>query len=290
MDVRILEWTEPNRANTPPLHLASRGERYSTVTGVWWIDEHQLVANHQCGLRLAMFDLQKDNLPAALFETPVRSDHVGAKKIDDGTWEIAVSCCWEAAYSLFHLSTDGTPRFSHVYTEAAKDRTFCHGASYDGHGQLCLAYHTGIDPRIEINGVVSRLPAPWGPRYVCHFSEHDIYYAVAVSNNPKRLAYQQTSASLWSKRNDESAWEMIFKLDDFHTDACQIYGGRIWLPDQHGDRVIGFCLEGKKPPAILSGKFLDFPHGLAISPAGMLAVTNYGSSSIAVMDLSQMSL
>jgi hypothetical protein len=286
MDVTILEWREPNRANTPPLHIASRGERYSTVTGVWWLDEHRLVANHQCGLRLAMFDLRQGNRPVAALDTPVRTDHIGAKKLDEDTWEIAVSCCWEAAFSLFRLSTLDEPSFKHVHTEAAKDRTFCHGASYDGHGHLCLAYHTGADPRIDIGGAVTRLPAPWGPRYICHSADEDTYYAVAVSNNPARQAYQQTNVSLWSRRHDEHAWKMILHRDNFHSDSCQVYRERIWLPDQHGDRVIGFCLKGEKTPVILSGKCFDFPHGLAISPGGMLAVTNYGNSSVSVLNIS----
>jgi hypothetical protein len=290
MNVTILEWREPNRANTPPLHIASRGERYSTVTGVWWLDEHRLVANHQCGLRLAMFNLRQGSQPIALFDTPVRTDHIGARRINEGKWELAVSCCWEAAYSLFSLSDSVVPRFEHVHTEAAKDRTFCHGASYDNRGQLCLAYHTGADPRIDIGGTVSRLPPPWGPRYVCHSIDQDTYYAVAVSNNPQRHAYQQTNTSLWSKRHDEDTWTMLFKRENFHADACQVYRGRVWLPDQRGDRVIGFCLNGEKPPAILSGKCFDFPHGLAISPGGMLAVTNYGSSSVVVMDISNTAL
>jgi hypothetical protein len=72
-----------------------------------------------------------------------------------------------------------------------------------------------------------------------------------------------------------------------HSDACQIFQNRIWLPDQNSDRVVGYCLDNTKPAVSIKADCFDFPHGLGISPNGILAVTNYGGSSIALMNISQ---
>ena len=49
-------WEEPNRANSPELHIGKSGGRYSTLTGVGWVDDQTFIVNHRCGLRMAVFD------------------------------------------------------------------------------------------------------------------------------------------------------------------------------------------------------------------------------------------
>jgi hypothetical protein len=73
-----------------------------------------------------------------------------------------------------------------------------------------------------------------------------------------------------------------------HSDSCQVYQGKLWLPDQKGDRILGLCLKNEKPTLVVKGNCFDFPHGLGISSQGILAVTNYGNSSVALFDVSQM--
>ncbi|HMM58240.1 MAG TPA: hypothetical protein PKD77_11730 [Rudaea sp.] len=282
---RTIAWNEPNRRNTPPLHIASRGERYSTLTGVWWLDENRFVANHRSGLRMALFDLREGDAPIVIAPVPHLSDDIAARDLGDGTWEIAASGCWDCAYSIHRLSTQGTPGFRPVEVKPSANRTFSHGIAYDTSGKLWLAFHTGEDPRIETRGRVWRLPPPWGARDVCFDANSGHAYAVAVSKNPTLTAYQQVATSIWHYDPAPDSWNMIDVIDNVHSDACQIYAGRIWLPDQVGDRVLGVDLSGRSPPVVIQDKSLDFPHGLGISDNGSLAIANYGNSSIALFNL-----
>jgi len=288
MKVSRISWEEPNRAKSLPLHIASRGERYSTLTGVWWIDEYRFLVNHRDGLRLALFDVRRAGYPLVIVPIPHLSDDVAAKKIDKALWEIAVSGCWDASYSIYHLSIGDEVKIQFVSTQPLKDKTFCHGVAYDDFGNLCLAYHTGKNPRIEIGNKTWVIPQPWGVRDVCFDIDNYRYYAVAVSANPQRSEYAKTSTSIWTKHLESDEWHIIKMIDDMHSDACQIYHGRLWLPDQKGDRIVGVSLSLEKKDVVIKGACFDFPHGLSISKKGILAITNYGSSDVVIMDLSEL--
>jgi len=108
---------------------------------------------------------------------------------------------------------------------------------------------------------------------------------LANSSNPKKQSYAEVAVSIWTLNPDKDDWVPCARLERTHTDCGAIYKGRLWLNDQHGDRVLGLDLSRREKPILLQGEF-SFPHGVAISPAGILAVTNYGSSSISFIDLS----
>lgn len=283
--IRSIAWEERNRRNTPPLHITSHGERFSTLTGVKWLDKSRFVVAHRSGLRMALFDMHQGDVPVTIARIPHLSDSLTAKRIGDETWEIAVSGCWDYAYSLHRLSTQGSPGFKLIDVKHATDRTFCHGVVYDAAGNLWLSFSTGENPRIEVGGVAWRLPAPWGARDVCIDEGSGLVYCVAVSKNPLPTAYTQTATSIWQYDAAASSWNMIHAMEDVHSDACRIHAGTIWLPDQAGNRVFGIDLNGRMVPTVIQDEHLDFPHGLDISKAGILAVANYGNSSLALYDL-----
>ena len=285
---KIYKWEEPNREDAPPLHIANRGARYPTLTGVTWLSEHEYAVAHRCGLRLAVFDLRMGHRPVAMVVTPHRSDDIAAKRVGDRHWEIAVSGCFEAVYTTFDLVLeDEKTKFRPNKTIWAKESSFSHGVKYDPFGNLCIAVHTGVDPRIEIADKVWRIPRPWGVRNVCFNPADQTYYAVAVSHNPQLTEYEDTATSIWHYNKTTDEWQFKWKLKSTHSDDCEIYQDRIWLTDQKNDRVIGLSLKDESPPVILSGPSFDFPHGLAISSSGQLAVTNYGTSSVMIFDLTE---
>lgn len=84
MKITVIPWKEPNRANTPPLHIASRGERFSTLTVLWWIDKFRFVVNHRNRLRLALFDIRVEG-PIAVTPIPHLTDAIAAIQLDKNT-------------------------------------------------------------------------------------------------------------------------------------------------------------------------------------------------------------
>lgn len=280
MDVRVVTWTEPNRAKTPPLHIAARGARYSSLTGVWWLDDRWFVVNHRSGLRVALFDRAHLSAPVAVAAIPHLTDAVTAARVGDGQWDVAVSGCWACQYSIFRLTLD-PPTFTLRQTKAHAVKSFAHGVCYDGDGQLWVSFNTGQTPRVECGAFSWPFEAPWGPRDVA-VDRAGVVYAVATAGNPQRTPYPETAASVW--RLAGLQWERIAHVPMAHTDAGDIYGSRIYLNDQQGDVVVVVDIaSGAVVERLASG--YSFPHGLRISPSGCLAVTNYGTSQVVLTAL-----
>jgi len=285
--LKTITWQEPNRKNLLPLHIADRGARYSTVTGVAWLDEFRFVANHRNGLRVALFDLRVAANPVVTAELPNASDTVAVKQLDNDTWEVATSDCWHGMYTKLKLDLKNTPSFKRLITRWDNNRTFCHGVAYDSSGRLWLAMMTGADPRIEIDGEAAwRLPKPWGCREVCFDTATGAAYAIAVSDTPKKASYKPVVLRIYSLPPDSNRWSLFTSITNVHADSGAVYNNRLWINDQYADRVIGINLTNPQLPlTLVKTPQLSFPHGVAVSPKGVLAVTNYGTSSISFVDL-----
>ena len=282
---RLIRWEEPNRGQTKALHIASRGQRFSTVTGVAWLDEFRFVANHQNGMKVALFDLRVGDVPVAMADLPYLTDGVAVRRVTETLFEVALSGCFKCAYLIFHINLDDAPSFRYVSFQAYSEKTFAHGVAYDHDGQLWLACSTGANTGVQQAERFWRLPATWGARGICFDRRTSEAYMVAVSNTPKSIAYAPPDASVWRMSPDTDEWHMVWRIENMHSDACQFHGDRLWMTDQMNDRVLGVDLAGKQPIKALNSPLLDFPHGLSISDQGMLAVTNYGGSSIALFDI-----
>lgn len=279
------DWQEPNRAETPPLHIGDSGDRFSTLTGVWWLNEKQFVVNHRSGLRLALFDLSQEVPMIASAEIPHLTDDISARPLSDDTYEIAVSGCWACIYSLFHmrLRENEAPSFELVKTVKSPTKDFCHGVGYDDEGVLCTASHTGKDPRLYVGAEVYRLPVPWGARDICYDADKNRYLAVSVNKNPNaKSSYTGVYTGIWSLGSQDKDWTLEAVLENVHTDALDVHSGEVWLPDQLGNRVVAVDIDNQRVTRIISGDGLDFPHGLSISKGGKIAISNYGSSDITI--------
>lgn len=287
--LKYVVWEEPNRADSPPLHIGTSGERYSTVTGVWWLDPSSLVVAHRDGLRIGVFETDRFDAPVLVSEVAHLTDDIAAKPIGAGVWEVAVSGCWTSIYSRFTLrrTADGLHGWTitPLDTKVSPTKDFCHGIAYNKNGQLCWSIHTGKAPRFTVGDALYSLPPPWGVRDICDDRARGRHLAVAVSANPKRAAYQGVVTTIWYQADTERGWHCLAALQGVHADALDVWGKHIWIPDQLGDRLLAIDADTGEITAIYSGNCLDFPHGLGISEEGLMAVTNYGSSSIVLLDV-----
>ena len=117
-----------------------------------------------------------------------------------------------------------------------------------------------------------------------HDPDRQRYLAVAVSANPKRTAYSGVKTSIWTCPEGGSKWICLAVYDNVHSDALGVWREHIWLPDQLSDRLLALNADTGAVEHIFSGDALDFPHGVAVSPTGVVTVTNYGSSSVVLAD------
>jgi hypothetical protein len=281
-------WEEPNRGNAKLLHIGKSGERYSTLTGVWWLDRTTMIVAHRGGLRLGVFDTTQFDRPVWVGEVGHLTDDIAAKPVADGAWEIAVSGCWDCIYSRFTLSrtAGASPTYSlaPIDSRASATRDFCHGVAYSKAGDLNWTISTGAQPRFETGGKVFSLPAPWGARDICDDPARGRQLVVAVSANPKESSYDGVYTTLWSRSAAAEDWTCLAALSGVHSDALDVWGRHIWLTDQLGNRLLALDATSGEVAAVFSGDCLDFPHGIGISPEGRIAVTNYGSSSVVLLD------
>jgi len=281
-------WEEPNRAETPTLHIGGSGERYSTLTGVAWLDNDSFIVNHRSGLSIAIFKMNDLSQPIWKSKLDFLTDDIAAKRIDEVTWEICVSGCWANIYGRYQITKPAADLEKYqgklLQTLKHDQKDFCHGVAYDDDGQLCYSIHTGKKPRLNIGGLTYRLPAPWGVRDLCYDSARERYIAVAVSANPRRAAYGGVKTTLWTLENDSINWECLGLYDNVHSDALDVWRNQIWIPDQVNNRLIAVDAKSGCITQIYTGDSLNFPHGLGISPTGTIAITNYGTSSVAIVD------
>lgn len=288
--LKKIHWLVPNNGNTPPLHIASRGSRFSTVTGVAWLNNRFFAVAHRSGKKIALFDFQGDDYPVAEIDTPSLIDDIAVKHLDSNIYEVCVSGCWDSDYIILLLDIANYEfKISHIQSKT--DKTFAHGTAYDHDGNLWIAYHTGKNPRIQSGHNIYKLPRPWGARDIC-FDEDNNLFAVAVSKNPGLNQYSSTSMSVWKLINSrkrflswQPRWKKLLQLEDVHSDTCQIKNGFLYLPDQHGDRLLQINISNVQDIAYYSDIGLDFPHGIGISSDLKIAIGCYDSGTVTIIQL-----
>jgi hypothetical protein len=278
-------WIEPNRGKAKNLYISNRGKRISTVTGVYWLDEQRFIANHRSGLRVALFDLEHSTLPICTAEVPHLTDDISAFEVAPNTWHVLLSGCWDCAYCLFELKIEPTPTFHLIEIKEKTDHSFSHGCTYGENSEIWLAYSIGADPRIENGDNIWRLPKPWGARKICIDTKSQNTYLIANNNTPRRIFYTHSNLSIWHLDNKDCEWKLLREIAHAHGDSLDIYSGFIWTGNQANDTLLGISLDGKDDIEVKCN--LSFPHGLAISSAGRIAITNYGNSAIRLLELEE---
>lgn len=274
----ITFWKLPNRRNDAPLHISLQGTRYSTVTGVTWLDDHSFVAAHRNGLSIGYFNLQLKYPLICQIQIHHMPDKIAAKKITKDLFEIAVSGSWEYAASLYHLKIDNTPSITHIDDIISSNLSFSHGVHYGSDGNLGICFSTGDSPRITLGEDTIFLPTPFGPRDICWCNTKNVYYVVGVSENPKQHSYDSVRTGIWTYNLDKNL-ELVKFLDGIHSDSITTYQDYIFLTDQGSHRIISINLISGQQKFITSD-YIQFPHDIGISKSGRVAIANYGNDSI----------
>jgi hypothetical protein len=78
---------------------------------------------------------------------------------------------------------------------------------------------------------------------------------------------------------------MLVESPGAHYDCAAIYNDRLYATNQHDDNIPVFDLKSETLIDVIEDEAFNFPHGIDISSSGILAVSNYGTSSIVLRDL-----
>lgn len=287
-DVRHFSiWDQPNRANSLKLHIGKSGTRDSTLTGAGWLNDDTIIIAHRSGLRVGIFRLGASEEPLWTSDVDFQTDILAATRRDETTWEFAVSGCWECLYERFELKNDPDDPNSFSVRSLERmnhtKRDFCHGVGYDKDRTLGYSVSIGKDPRFTLEDRVFRLPYPWGVRDLVFDEGRQEYFAVAVSKAPKMKSYGNVKSSLWRMAAGRDQWDCIGVYDNVQGDGLAARDGTVWFSDQIGNRLMAANAKSGDLELICTGSAFDFPHGIAMSPKGLLIVTNYGNSSWVVL-------
>lgn len=277
---KTIYWELPNRRDDHPLHISTHGTRYSTVTGVSWLDENSFVGAHRNGLSIGYFNLLSEKPLICEIDIHHMPDKISAKKISSGLFELAVSGSWECEASIYLLNTTEACKIHKIDTLVNQSLTFSHGVYYSPHGELLICFSSGEDPRISIGKQVIYLPKPFGPRDIYWCAAIKKYFIVGVSENPKTDSYQDVRTGIWTYHHSGKI-ELFKLLEGIHSDSICVYGDYLYLTDQGHHRIILINSRTDEHYNITSNH-IQFPHDIKISDRGKIAVANYGNSSITI--------
>lgn len=282
MLIQRLTWN-PDYPRRSPLYVGQRG-RESTLTGVAWLNESVLLLAHRDAKSIAVVELDTGKIVAS-HQGEYMPDLLDVRRISKGRWKAMASNCWEARYSeytIHNVNTDWRVTLDAVV--AHDDRSFCHGANYDKKtGDRILSFHTGERPRVEMGSATFPFPKPWGPRSVIQDSTTGRIFAITVSMLPSTAKYERVDTAIFEYLDIERRWSPLFKVDSMHADSGVACGNFILLNNQYSDRLELFDLSLKRPSRASISMGLSFPHAVALSDRGRVAVTNYGTSEVVII-------
>jgi hypothetical protein len=284
----------PNRSGDPEYFVAKR-KRLATATSVRFLDDHHLVASHLVGQRLFLvsFDFDagsctiEDEIPTTFQGRPAITDLLDV----DGSGGIAASNLHERAVSLYRIR-DG--KLVHERDLPIRDGSegSCHGVRFMPPGDvICATCITNGRFVYFLSASTGEIlyrfnDGEWVPKDVC-FIDRERLLVISCSGGPRRSSgsrYESKAALIrldLAGQRHERVSELV--LPSCHVDGCAYADGVLYFTDAVRDcirvcRVTGDALSLEES---LPG--YSFPHGIDVLPsAGLMAVTNYGSSDIVI--------
>jgi len=282
---------EPNRANKARYFVGDK-DRLATMTSVCFIDDNRLVAAHLVGEVMHSIECnfeQKSHRISDTIETEYNERGTVTDLIDyDGNNGILVSNFDARSGSLYHVDGSKLHHVKDLHLPATAGN--CHGARFYTSDIACLSTNKNDIYFVDIQtcSIISRLDMPYHIKDVCFVDSNTLVAAFALKSPSSGETPAYASGLLYFSFDlKESSYKVIdrwflrpcaFDAICFDKDTRKLY-----ISDQYGDRVIvAEIMEGRIDMVGEYGGF-DFPHGIDVR-GGMLAVTNYGGSTIEFMD------
>lgn len=283
----------PNRSGDADHFVANR-KRLATATAVRFLDDHHLVASHLVGQRLyrVRFDFDarsfaiEDEIPTTFQGQPTITDLLDF----DGRDRIATSDFRAFAVSLYRIREGGLVHERDLPIPDGAEGN-CHGIHFvPPDGDVICATCTRDDRYVyflstSTGEILYRFnDGEWMAKDVC-FIDPERLIVLASDGRPTRKNRSRYRSKATLIRIDvagqrhETVSELI--MPACHVDGCVYADGSLYFTDGVSDCIRVCRVEDDRISLERSLPGYSFPHGVDVLPsAGLLAVTNYGTSDV----------
>tara|TARA_B110000908_G_scaffold111054_1_gene130263 strand:- start:1782 stop:2783 length:1002 start_codon:yes stop_codon:yes gene_type:complete len=284
---------EPNRADKAKYFVGGK-ERLATMTSVFFIDDSRVVAAHLVGETMHLIECnpeQKSHRFIDTIDTTYNEHGTITDLIDyDGNNKILTSNFDDRSGSLYSLEGSKLRYLKDIPLPITAGN--CHGARFYTSDIACLSTNQNDIYFVDIKtcSVISKLEMPYQIKDFCFIDSSTMVAAFAIkSPSSGKMPAYASGLLYFSFDLEDSSYKLIdrwfLKPCAFDALCFDKDSGKIYITDQYGDRVV--VIEIKEGSIDIVGEYegFDFPHGIDVRE-GLLAVTNYGDSTIEFMDTS----
>ncbi len=288
---------EPNRAGKPYNFLGDK-HRLATMTSVRLIDDETFVACHLAGERMMAYRIDRARGSAERvsdIETTFRGQPTITDLLDhDGAGLLVASNFDGRSCSLYRFDDHGLRHVRDLGLPGKSGR--CHAARFHGRDRVCLGTrkHDLYFLSVDDGSILSRLRLPWHPKDFCFLEDGLMMVAFAV-RSPNAEPKPTFSSGLMLLRlapglDDYEVIDTLFvRPAAFDAVVRDGDSGVFYVTDQHRDRVLLARTDGRSVEWLGEVTGFDFPHGIDVQ-GDLLAVTNYGDSTVALLDKTTLSI
>lgn len=288
---------EPNRAKKSTFYVGANS-RLATLTGVCFTSPNHLVTAHLTGECLHCIEFDFDEKKSRVLST-IESSFDGANTVVDlikfdGSKRIIVSNFDACSATLYELSDS---KIKHLKDISLPDGTGnCHGASFFKEEIVCLSTNKNYLFFINIftDEILAEFKLPHHIKDICTYRQNELLLCFAIESPSRKIKPTYGSGIYYvyvdlEKNKLNIIDKHYFWPAAFDAICIEKSTNAVYVTDQYGCRVISFTiLKGKIAPL---GEYrgFDFPHGIDINQS-ILAITNYGNSSLDLLNIEKTSL
>jgi len=275
-----------------PLYVGGERSRLATMSGVALISDKQLVTNHLWNSKLYLVDFDlatnthsiRDRITTTWRGQPCFTDLVAF----DGVDNLVSSNCEKNSFSTYRVGDN-----LHHERDYPLPSGFCHGVKFFAPTVVCACCTTEgrhvcfVD--LSTGKTLYRFSGDaWQPKDVCFFDDYIV------------LIYQNGRADIKRVPGYESKVELIHLdlvgqkhhvlhevlIKNCNADQVTYTNGKLYISNQTSNKVHVLAIQNEKlvfeqELCGFNGRGFDFPHGVSVRD-GVIAVTNYGDSSVYV--------
>lgn len=288
---------EPNRAKKSHFYVGGNA-RLATLTGVCFSSANHLITAHLVGECLHSIEIDFDEKKSRVVST-IESSFEGANTIVDliefdGSNRIIASNFDACSSTLYELSDNKIKHIKDIKLPDGKGN--CHGASFFDEEVICLSTNKNYLFFINIctNEILAEFKLPYHIKDISTYRPGELLLCFSIASPSREIKPTYGSGLYYVSVNIEKNKLSIIDKHYFWPAAfdaiCRDKVTNVfYVTDQYGCRVISFNLQKGKIAILGEYRGFDFPHGIDINQS-ILAVTNYGNSSLDLLDIENTSL